>query len=172
MNIRIQGAHVENWRDTVISAIEATRPAGQAWSLTSTEVPPGVLRIDFSRDVEITLAIPEDKIGRRLLYRTACHLLREDWPGALEVISPASSLSALAATSFRLPGSTGIAAPPLLVTYEEGNLTSHTKFFFGGQDAGELRFRRFCSALLRASSSSAVLRCVRLLGFTGDHNFG
>jgi hypothetical protein len=30
MNIRIQGAHVENWRDTVISAIEATRPAGQA----------------------------------------------------------------------------------------------------------------------------------------------
>jgi len=89
MNIRIQGAHVEAWRDTVISAIESTRPETETWSLTSSEIATGVLTIAFARDTEaprsITLAIPEDKIGRTLLYRMACHLLRKDWPGALEV---------------------------------------------------------------------------------------
>jgi hypothetical protein len=48
-----------------------------------------VLSLDFSLNFEasrsITLALPTDSVGRRLLYRMSCYLLRNEWPGALEV---------------------------------------------------------------------------------------
>jgi hypothetical protein len=33
----------------------------------------------------MTLAFPGDNVGRTLLYRMSCYLLRKEWPGALEV---------------------------------------------------------------------------------------
>jgi hypothetical protein len=87
--IRILGAHVDAWRDTVVAAIDATRPAGEVWSVTAAEMAAGVLRIDFAKDFEtprsITLAIPRGTTGRTLLYRMSCYLLRKEWPGAVEV---------------------------------------------------------------------------------------
>jgi hypothetical protein len=88
MDIRMGGAHVDEWRETVIAAIEATRPADEVWSVTATEVADGVVAIDFARNTDaprsITLALPGGNTGRKLLFRMACHLLRRE-PGALEV---------------------------------------------------------------------------------------
>jgi hypothetical protein len=88
MDIRTEGAHVDEWRDTVIAAIEATRPADEMWSVTATEVSDGVVAIDFARSNDsprsLTLARPGSNTGRVLLFRMACHLLRQE-PGALEV---------------------------------------------------------------------------------------
>jgi hypothetical protein len=87
-DVRTEGAHVDDWRETVIAAIEATRPAGERWSVTATEVADGVVTIDFARNADpprsITLARPGGTTGRVLLFRMACHLLRRE-PGALEV---------------------------------------------------------------------------------------
>src|SRR6476659_5064453 len=62
MDIRTEGAHVDEWRDTVIAAIEATRPADEMWSVTATEVSDGVVAIDFARSNDaprsLTLARP------------------------------------------------------------------------------------------------------------------
>jgi len=33
MDIRTEGVHVDEWRETVIAAIESTRPAGEMWSV-------------------------------------------------------------------------------------------------------------------------------------------
>jgi hypothetical protein len=89
MEIRTDGAHVERWRETVVAAIEATRPAGEVWSATASEVVANVLQIDFARDVDvarsITLALPRSPASQTLLYRMSCYLLRTHWPGGLEV---------------------------------------------------------------------------------------
>jgi hypothetical protein len=90
MDIRTTGDHVEKWREIVIAAIDATRPADEVWSVTAAEVEDGVLCLDFfSLDFEasrsITLALPADNVGRTLLYRMSCYLLRNEWPGSLEV---------------------------------------------------------------------------------------
>jgi hypothetical protein len=89
MDIRTAGDHVEEWREIVIAAIDATRPADELWSVTASEVSDGVLNLDFSLNFEasrsITLALPADSVGRKLLYRMSCYLLRNEWPGALEV---------------------------------------------------------------------------------------
>lgn len=89
MDIRTDGAYVERWRETVVAAIEATRPADEVWSATASEVATGILQIDFARDIEvsrsITLAVAADPIGHTLLYRMSCYLLRTHWPGALGV---------------------------------------------------------------------------------------
>jgi hypothetical protein len=89
MDIRTQGVHVEDWRDTVIAAIDATRPPIEIWVVTAVEVADRVVRIDFTKDFEspraLTVGLTGDTVGRTLLYRMSCYLLRQEWPGALEV---------------------------------------------------------------------------------------
>ena len=89
MDISTSGDHVEEWREIVTAAIDATLPADEVWSVTASEVADGVLCLDFSLNFEasrsITLARPADNVGRTLLYRMTCYLLRNEWPGSLEV---------------------------------------------------------------------------------------
>jgi hypothetical protein len=52
MDIRTEGAHLDEWRETVTTAIEATRPADEIWSVTATEVADGVVTMDFARNTD------------------------------------------------------------------------------------------------------------------------
>jgi hypothetical protein len=89
MDIRTQGAHVEDWRATIVTAIEATPPPNEIWMVTAVEVADRVVRLDFVKDSDspraITVGLTGDRVGRALLYRMSCYLLRKQWPGALEV---------------------------------------------------------------------------------------
>jgi hypothetical protein len=45
MDIRMLGDHLEDWRETVIASIDATRPPGEVWTVTASEVATGVLSL-------------------------------------------------------------------------------------------------------------------------------
>ena len=81
------------WRDEyqaiIRQAIDASRPAGEHWSVTTYEpADTTVVRFAFARGTEapydLTFSPEGDDARHTRFYRTVCHFLRTRWAGGIE----------------------------------------------------------------------------------------
>jgi hypothetical protein len=76
------------YEDIITQAIEASRPAGESWSITTHEPSGrGPHRIDFARGTEtrrvLTLDLTGDNSRHSSFYRIVCQFLYRAWPGGI-----------------------------------------------------------------------------------------